>query len=175
MNLTAEQLDQYQQHALTTAVFPLERAVDYCTLGLSGEIGEYIEVSILKAHDLGACISELGDCWWYAAGLADAMGWRLPEVATGPRFIRSYSSIANLGIVIAKLDGAVKKAIRDDHGVLTPERAETIQKALGLAIQTFEDEALDMGTTSWAVMQKNLNKLEARKRAGTIKGDGDVR
>ncbi len=83
-------LDEYQQAALRTAIFPQETAIVYPTLGLTGEAGEVADKVKKTIRDFGGDFSadrrreialELGDVLWYAATLARDLGFTLDEVA----------------------------------------------------------------------------------------------
>ena len=81
-------LDDYQERAATTAIFPPERALEYTVLGLCSEAGEV--ASKLKKfirNDYGPegayemISDELSDVLWYVAAVASALGMSLEEVA----------------------------------------------------------------------------------------------
>lgn len=83
-------LDEYQQAALRTAIYPGEHSIVYPTLGLSGEAGEVADKVKKTIRDFGGDFSEerrraialeLGDVLWYAATLARDLGYTLDEVA----------------------------------------------------------------------------------------------
>ena len=83
-------LDMYQKVALTTAIYPREQAIIYPTLGLTGEAGEVANKvkKIIRdgtdktSEDLVQAISsEIGDCLWYIAVLADDVGVKLSDIA----------------------------------------------------------------------------------------------
>ena len=83
-------LDMYQQVAKTTAIYPREQAIIYPTLGLTGEAGEVANKvkKIIRdgtdktSEDLVQAISsEIGDCLWYIAVLADDVGVKLSDIA----------------------------------------------------------------------------------------------
>jgi len=86
--------NEYQDQALTTAIFPKEVAFIYLPLKLVGEAGEVaekfgkhyrknglttIEANSPQAHDL---LAELGDVLWYIAVLANELGYSLEQVAS---------------------------------------------------------------------------------------------
>jgi len=79
-------MDEYQEEALTTAIYPEDQALAYLSLKLCGEAGEVAEKigkSIrddkpLNDKDLA---KELGDVLWYIANLADYLGYELSEIA----------------------------------------------------------------------------------------------
>jgi len=83
-------LDMYQQVAKTTAIYPREQAIIYPTLGLTGEAGEVankVKKIIRDGTDknnedmVQALSSEIGDCLWYIAVLADDVGVKLSDIA----------------------------------------------------------------------------------------------
>lgn len=83
-------LDEYQQAALRTALYPQEYTIVYPTLGLTGEAGEVADKVKKTIRDMGGDFSEsrrhdialeLGDVMWYAATLARDLGYTLDEVA----------------------------------------------------------------------------------------------
>ena len=83
-------LDMYQQVAKTTAIYPREQAIIYPTLGLTGEAGEVankvkkiIRDGTNKNNEnlVQEISSEIGDCLWYIAVLADDVGIKLSDIA----------------------------------------------------------------------------------------------
>ena len=83
-------LDMYQQVAKTTAIYPREQAIIYPTLGLTGEAGEVankVKKIIRDGSDknddslVSEIKSEIGDCLWYIAVLADDIGCKLSDIA----------------------------------------------------------------------------------------------
>lgn len=91
-------LNEYQQRALETAVYPQEYKVIYPTLGLTGEAGEVADKvkkllrdSVVVRDSHGAIqvpdekreqiAKELGDVCWYIATLAWDLGYSLQEIA----------------------------------------------------------------------------------------------
>ena len=69
----------------------------------------------------------------------------------------------------------IKKTIRDDAGVLTPERRALLAKELGDVLWYCAALASELGLDLAAVAAANLDKLAARKAHGTLHGDGDLR
>jgi len=80
---------------------------------------------------------------------------------------------------VAKHTGAVanqvKKIVRDDGGVITPERKAAILKELGDVLWYVADLATELGADLSTIAFANLDKLYSRKDRGTIEGDGDNR
>ena len=87
-------LNEYQEMALETAIYPEEFKVIYPTLGITGEAGEvsdkikklirdkgYKGGWIESAKDREDIALELGDVLWYVATLAHDIGFTLEQVA----------------------------------------------------------------------------------------------
>ena len=81
---------EYQQKASETAIFPKQKALEYITLGLTGEAGEIAnkvkklirdgadeETLEQKKIEIGY---EIGDVLWYCAMLAKEVGMNLGHV-----------------------------------------------------------------------------------------------
>lgn len=77
----------YQKLALETAIYPRNEktALTYTALGLASEAGEYagkVKKLLRDAEfNKAAAAAELGDCLWYVAACADALGIDLQDVA----------------------------------------------------------------------------------------------
>lgn len=83
-------LDEYQKHALETAIYPENRRIIYPTLGLTGEAGEVADKVKKVIRDGGEeftpekrreIMKEIGDVLWYCATLSHDLGYSLDEVA----------------------------------------------------------------------------------------------
>lgn len=84
-------LNEYQQRALETAIYPKEQKIIYPSLGLGGEAGEVLDKvkKVLRDNNSDfsdadrrhAIAEELGDCCWYLAVLAHDLGYTLEEIA----------------------------------------------------------------------------------------------
>ena len=81
-------LDQYQEQAKATAVYPYEKADQYLIAGLAGEVGEL--ASIFAKHWRGDgdlnhdhAKAELGDVLWFVAMLAEQLDTDLSTIAQG--------------------------------------------------------------------------------------------
>ena len=84
-------LDMYQKVALTTAIYPREQAIIYPTLGLTGEAGEVANKVKKIIRDgsntnddnlVSEIKSEIGDCLWYIAVLANDFNIKLSDIAS---------------------------------------------------------------------------------------------
>lgn len=82
-------LGAYQRGALSTAISPKDSEVAYLALAMCGEAGELADKvkKVIRDHnneytaDLRkAMAEELGDVLWYAANLANAIGYSLEDV-----------------------------------------------------------------------------------------------
>ena len=81
-------LDQYQQQAKATAVYPEDEAVQYLIAGLAGEVGEVASLFAKYWRGDGDfnrdhVAAELGDVLWFVAMLADDICCNLSDVAQG--------------------------------------------------------------------------------------------
>jgi len=82
--------DHYQEKACGTAIFPKNKAMEYLTLGLTGEAGEiankvkkFIRDGATEDEYLAKKIQigyEIGDVLWYCAVLAEEMGMNLGHI-----------------------------------------------------------------------------------------------
>ena len=81
---------EYQSRACETAIFPKKQAMEYLTLGLTGESGEiankvkkFIRDGAAKDEYLAKRIEigyEIGDVLWYCAVLADELEMNLGHI-----------------------------------------------------------------------------------------------
>lgn len=82
-------LNNYQKKALETAIYPEQYKIVYPALGLNGEAGEVAEKvkkilrgdSALSEERRADIALELGDVLWYAATLANDLGYSLEDIA----------------------------------------------------------------------------------------------
>lgn len=83
-------LDEYQQTALSTAIYPHDHQTSYLALALCGEAGELADKvkKVIRDKngqfyqpDIHAIANELGDVMWYAANLAHVLGYKLSDIA----------------------------------------------------------------------------------------------
>lgn len=174
--------DTYQQQALTTAIYPLSRELDYTILGLCSEVGE-----IGEAYDNGFVEgnfdnlrTEIGDNFWYCAAIADALKLPLSYVATFKAEVVGASGDENEHIraivtEVSKMAGVLKKSIRDNDGYLSSASQDKIVYSLFRTLWLLDLLCDKFNTSRHAVMSKNLDKLASRKQRGVLGGSGDVR
>lgn len=80
----------------------------------------------------------------------------------------SYCALGLAGEA-GEVAGEVKKMIRNDDGVLTPERKEKIEKEMGDVLWYLAEMSTVLGINLNYVALKNLRKLHERKLEGTLK------
>lgn len=83
-------LNDYQQAALSTAIYPHDHEIPYLVLALGEECGE-VAGKVKKVirdkdgqffqTDIRAIALELGDVLWYAANIAHVLGYKLSDIA----------------------------------------------------------------------------------------------
>ena len=82
-------LNEYQQKALETAVYPQEFKIIYPSLGLTGEAGECADKVKKVIRDKGGQFTEekrlelakeIGDVLWYCATFANDIGYDLETI-----------------------------------------------------------------------------------------------
>ncbi len=84
------ELNDYQEAALATAIYPNDGTVSYLALAISGEAGELADKvkkvlrdkgGIFSDEDKRALALELGDVMWYVANLSRVIGYDLSDIA----------------------------------------------------------------------------------------------
>lgn len=83
-------LDEYQNYALETAIYPKQYKIIYPALGITGEAGECSDKVKKVIRDNNGeftddrkreIAKEIGDVLWYCAALAHDIGYTLNEVS----------------------------------------------------------------------------------------------
>lgn len=69
----------------------------------------------------------------------------------------------------------IGKVIRDEGGVITPDRRQDIMEELGDVLWYVSNLAGDLGLDLEDVAQVNLKKLESRAKRNKLHGSGDRR
>lgn len=69
----------------------------------------------------------------------------------------------------------LKKAIRDDGGVITPERKAALKRELGDVLWYLAALCTELQLSLQEVAEENLAKLATRKHENKLHGEGDYR
>lgn len=69
----------------------------------------------------------------------------------------------------------IKKVIRDNNGIISPEKRGEILKELGDVLWYVSNLAIEVGVTLDDVATTNLEKLHSRQNRGALGGSGDNR
>ena len=186
-------LNQYQKEAITTKIYADEAALSYLALGLGGEAIELFEkikenrkdITTLSDDKLQLLAKEIGDVYWYLAGLADETNQNLGEIAFD--FSRELPTDVKLDEIVDKLiisTGGIlevfKKAQRDDYELfitkeLTADKFMKMNLYIGALLSQCEWLASFFGVQVSYILQQNADKLASRAKRGTLKGSGDER
>jgi NTP pyrophosphatase (non-canonical NTP hydrolase) len=163
----------YQELARKTAIFPKTYATVYPTLGLIDECGEFLE-KFLDQDGISSAdvIDELGDVMWYVAAVCDTVHIMVDSVFAEATPIKDFYDPTKLFYTVARISGIVKKSIRDKDGFIDPALITPQLISLADQILTFLP---NLETTIGAVMERNIAKLEDRKKRNVLKGSGDKR
>lgn len=74
-----------------------------------------------------------------------------------------------------ELSNDIKKVVRDDGGLVTPERAERLFKEIGDCYWYLSQICNELGFKIENVMDFNLSKLASRQERGVLTGSGNDR
>ena len=100
------EFNDYQNKARSTAMYPKDQGLVYCTLGLTGESGEVSDKVKKLIRDKGGECSqtdredlakELGDVLWYIANLSFELGFDLESIAASN--LNKLSSRSQRGVL----------------------------------------------------------------------------
>lgn len=97
-----------------------------------------------------------------------------PESGEGTLLALTYVALG-LGNEAGEVQGKVKKALRDDDGIVTDEKREAILDELGDVLWYLARVADELGVSLDQVAERNLTKLFGRLERGTLGGSGDTR
>lgn len=97
--------------------------------------------------------------------------WNLQEGTEVPYVYPAMGLAEEAGEVLGKF----AKAIRDERGVISPERKLAIVGELGDCCWFIAELATLLGVDLADVMTGNINKLKSRRERGVIHGSGDNR
>ncbi len=74
-----------------------------------------------------------------------------------------------------EVQGKIKKILRDDNGVITPEKRAALSKELGDLLWYIAQTATELTLSLATIAEENIAKLLDRTERGVIKGSGDDR
>jgi NTP pyrophosphatase (non-canonical NTP hydrolase) len=82
-----------------------------------------------------------------------------------------------LGLVgeAGEIANGFKKAIRDENGIVTGEKAKALAAELGDVLWYAANLASELGYPLELIAKQNLQKLKSRQARGVIAGSGDNR
>lgn len=147
----------------------------YPVLGLVEEIGEAKEkLRVVEECDdlenITAFMKELGDVCWFCAEILSVLCLK----ADLSRF--TDESPDNYELAYSEISGILAKAVRDNSGIVAPEKIKIIKESVEVIIWTVSQMAEKVCRSDLeSIMQMNYNKLLSRKQRGVIHGSGDDR
>ena len=97
------------------------------------------------------------------------------STATYPKEARFLYPALGLAGEAGEVAEHAKRVLRDDGGVLTPERRRAIARELGDVLWYVAQLATEIGFSLEQIAVDNLDKLADRKRRGVLQGSGDNR
>lgn len=186
-------LNTYQKQAITTKIYADEAALSYLALGLGGEASELFEkikenrdvITSLEDDKLQLLAKEIGDTYWYLAGLAEETGQQLGDIQFDfskdlPYDVRFDEVVDMLIIETGVILEVFKKACRDDYELFREKelKADKFMKmnvAIGKLLTISEWLASFFGVSVSTILQQNVDKLASRAKRGTLSGSGDER
>lgn len=90
-------------------------------------------------------------------------------------FVGLTYAVLGLSNESGEVAGKLKKVLRDEHGVLTPERKQDLVAETSDVLWYLAMVADELDTTLEDIAQYNLDKLRSRQQRGTLQGSGDNR
>ena len=183
--LNPEFLNRYQEAALSTALYPPARALEYTVLGLCGEVGEIAAQvrdweAAPRADTAAEALAELGDVCWYIATVSHTFDAKLSDLQ--PPSDKDVGLLEGVGLtplVLAmaghagQIANKAKKVIRDNRP--QGQIRDFVLVELAVVLTLAARVAATMGGDISQVMQANSEKLASRKARNVIAGDGDHR
>lgn len=107
----------------------------------------------------------------YQAATADTAIY--PEAGTGSQIALAY---VGLGLGEAgEIQGKLKKVIRDDEGVVSPDTRDALIAEMGDLLWYIARLCDELGVPISMVADNNLQKLVSRQVRGVLGGSGDNR
>lgn len=172
------ELNSYQEKAVTYALYPVEHAVTYPSIGVVDEGLELLEKCTINYEDKlerkKEITKEAGDVFWYMATLCQDLEIPLQEMTRNLILPRKedYTDIRlQFMIDLQHFVGKTKKRLRGDDGITDEITLTHLQEVYGSFMVLLTEEEIDVKEA----LQNNIDKLEDRKERGVLKGDGDNR
>lgn len=165
-------LEEYVKRSAQTALYKPGSLYPY--FGLVGEAGELLE-HIIKIKttmyvDMKEFKKELGDVLWYVAAILRDNDIEIQAKQT--RTMDIVEDVLHLVNHASKIAEVVKKAIRDNNGVIEKNK---LKEPLYYIIGLIEAIAKKSGTTIEVIGDMNIDKLLSRQSRGVLNGSGDNR
>lgn len=156
------EMNDYQEKAATTAIYPKEARLVYPLLGLLGEAGEMAE-KVKDALFPGGVSpdSEILDIYWLLDNLAMA----------GHQAEQKKKLIRDSG----KYPQACLEEMRRRVDSIPQGEISKLEKEVGDALWYVSNIARDLKVSLEDVAGGNLEKLQSRKERGVLQGSGDNR
>lgn len=174
-------INDYQQAAHETAIYPADKALDYLIPGLLVEAVELLTAVRYSPKFVG----ELGDVTWFVVEICGALRIDVSDIYTPPDTALKLQSVATIGYydawarrVVSYASGICNlwvKAVRDKGSVLSLEDTTKIHAWLASLLYTVEQLAALHDLTLADVFQANIDKLASRAARGVLTGNGDER
>lgn len=188
-------LEDYQNAARSTAMYMKVNSSQmiYPALGLIGECGEVAEKIKKSIRDDDGEMTderrdgikkELGDVMWYSANICCDTGMNLSKIYSDPD---NEHTVEISRIIMPRLilrmnrhASSIAAALEKWHYTFYCRSEESskfpeIPKHLGYVLCCIEEIAFRCGFTLEEICIGNIDKLQSRKRRGTMGGSGDNR
>jgi len=169
------EIKDYQKIIEQTAVYPTtvhNFGLAYAWLGLIDETDEFL--NSLSEEDEDASIKEMGDVIWYITAICKECDIELESIMELVEDEAFYMSIDEEITPIPGYTGKIKKHYRDKKVIDIEELTEVLAHHILTLENQFEgvyDDVFDYSD----VLNRNYDKLIARRATNTLHGDGDNR
>lgn len=135
---------------------PLELA--HYALGMVGEAGELSSPAALPVDDY---IKEIGDCFWYAAGVCSVMGYTLEDFADMDTITRGFQLSNVLNVLMTSAANICEQAKKFQFYGKAPSDV-VLRSNLHDYVSCLFFLCRMIGENPLSVCDKNIRKLEAR-------------
>lgn len=159
----------FAQHVADSCLKPFPPT--YFATGLCEETMELLEQ--LWAGNDELAIKEVGDCLWYTFALARSIQLDVSlyqQTAINSEHGSTEVAQRRLMLALGSLSGSVKKLSRGDGGL------QQFQTRIGTDLNRYLSCLATVAPCSLpTAATENITKLRARRLAGTVQGDGNLR